>query len=151
MAVQIAKARGAYVIATASKRNHTFLREIGADEVIDYTATRFEDAVRDIDLVMDTVGGETLARSGGVLREGGRIVSAAGRVPADICSSGKFECPATPPWDVHGGLTAVAPLIEAGKIRVNVDRAFPLAEAAQAQTLNREGHTRGKIVLRVAH
>lgn len=61
--VQIAKARGAYVIATASARNHDYLREIGADEVIDYRATRFEDVVRNVDVVVDTVGGDTLARS----------------------------------------------------------------------------------------
>lgn len=150
MAVQIAKAKGAYVIATASERNLEYLRQVGADEVIDYRATRFEDVVREVDVVMDTVGGDTLARSGAVLRQGGRIVSTAGRVPDAICASGTVECPATPPWDVQFGLSSLAPLIEAGKLKVNVERVFPLAEAAEAQALNRAGHTRGKIVLQAA-
>lgn len=150
MAAQVAKAKGAYVIATASERNLGYLRQIGADEAIDYRATRFEDVVREVDIVMDTVGGDTLARSGAVLRQGGRIVSTAGRVPEALCASGKFECPATPPWDVHFGLTSLDPLIEAGKLKVNVERVFPLAEAAEAQALNRAGHTRGKIVLQAA-
>ena len=76
--VQIAKARGAYVIATASARNHEFLKEIGADEVIDYRATRFEDIVHDVDVVIDTVGGDTLVRSEQVLRDGGRLVTLVG-------------------------------------------------------------------------
>ncbi len=150
MAVQIAKARGAHVIATASERNLAYLRQIGADEVIDYRATRFEDVVREVDIVLDTVGGDTLARSGAVLRQGGRLVTTAGRVPEAICASGTVECPATPPWDVRLGLSYLAPLIEDGKLKVNVDRVFPLAEAAAAQALNRAGHTRGKIVLQVA-
>jgi NADPH:quinone reductase-like Zn-dependent oxidoreductase len=79
MIVQIAKARGAYVIATASDRNLEYLKEIGADEVIDYRATRFEDAVRNVDAVVDTVGGETLVRSEQVLRDGGRL---AGSTPS---------------------------------------------------------------------
>ena len=150
MAVQIAKASGAYVIATASAANLEYLRRIGADEAIDYRATRFEDVVRDVDVVMDTVGGDTLARSGAVLRPGGRIVSAAGDVPQAICASGRVQCPAEGPWDVVRGLSALAPLIEAGKLEVNIERVFPLAEAAQAQELNRAGHTRGKLVLQVA-
>lgn len=149
-AVQLAKAKGAYVIATASERNLAYLRQIGADEAIDYRATRFEDVVRDVDIVMDTVGGDTLARSGVVLRHGGRIVTTAGRVPEAICASGAVECPATPPWDVRLGLSYLAPLIEDGKLKVNVERVFPLAEAAAAQALNRAGHTRGKIVLQAA-
>ena len=145
--VQIAKARGAYVIATASAGNHEYLKRIGADEVIDYRATRFEDVVRNVDVVVDTVGGDTLIRSEQVLREGGRLVTLVGSVPAQICDRRRVVCPATPPWDVKGGLDAVAPLIAAGKVRINIDQVYPLDEIAQAQEHNRSGRTRGKVVV----
>jgi NADPH:quinone reductase-like Zn-dependent oxidoreductase len=145
--VQIAKARGAYVIATASAGNHEYLKQIGADEMIDYRATRFEDVVHDVDVVVDTVGGDTLVRSEQVLRDGGRLVTLVGSVPAQICERRRVVCPATPPWDVRGGLEAVAPLIAAGKLRINIDQTYPLAAIAQAQEHNRSGRTRGKVVV----
>jgi len=80
MAVQIAKVRGAHVLATASAGNHDYLREIGADETIDYRSIRFEDVAKDIDVVVDTVGGETTVRSAAVLRDGGRLVTLVGTV-----------------------------------------------------------------------
>lgn len=147
--VQIAKARGAYVIATASARNREYLREIGADEVIDYRTTRFEDVVRNVDVVVDTVGGETLVRSEQVLRDGGRLVTLVGSVPAQICARGRIVCPATPAWEVKRGLEAVAPLIAAGKVRINIDRTYPLDAIAEAQQHNRDGNTRGKVVVAV--
>jgi NADPH:quinone reductase-like Zn-dependent oxidoreductase len=97
MAVQIAKARGAHVLATASAGNHDYLRQIGADETIDYRSVRFEDVAKNIDVVVDTVGGETTARSAAVLRDGGRLVTLVGTVPAEICAAGRIVCPATPP------------------------------------------------------
>jgi len=145
--VQIAKTRGAYVIATASAANHDYLKSIGVDQVIDYRATRFEDVVRNVDVVVDTVGGDTLVRSEQVLREGGRLVTLVGSVPAQICDRRRVVCPATPPWDVKGGLDAVAPLIAAGKVRINIDQTYPLAAIVQAQEHNRSGRTRGKIVV----
>ncbi|HKS54369.1 MAG TPA: NADP-dependent oxidoreductase [Steroidobacteraceae bacterium] len=148
--VQIAKARGAYVIATASAANHPYLRDIGADEVIDYRATRFEDVVRNVDLVVDTVGGETLLRSEQVLRDGGRLVTLVGSVPAQICARGRIVCPPTPPWEVKQGLEAVAPLIAAGKVRINIDRTYPLDAISEAQQHNRNGSPRGKVVVAVA-
>jgi NADPH:quinone reductase-like Zn-dependent oxidoreductase len=145
--VQIAKARGAYVIATASSENRDYLQSIGADEVIDYRATRFEDVVHDVDVVVDTVGGDTLVRSEQVLRDGGRLVTLVGSVPAQICDRRRVVCPATPPWDVKGGLDAVAPLIAAGKVRINIDQTYPLDAITQAQEHNRSGRTRGKVVV----
>lgn len=147
MVVQMAKARGARVGATASARNHEYLRSLGADEVIDYTRTRFEEAVRDIDVVVDTVGGETLARSPAVLRPGGRLVTLVGRVPPALCADGRIRCPATPAWDVQAGLAYAAPLIAAGQLRPTIERVFPLAEAAEAQRRSQSGRTRGKLVL----
>jgi NADPH:quinone reductase-like Zn-dependent oxidoreductase len=149
MAVQIAKARGAYVITTASARNTEFLKSIGADEVIDYTTTRFEDATKDIDLLFDAVGGETLARSPAVLKRGGRLVSVAGRPPAAACASGAIVCVPSGARGDDTALRQIGTWIEAGKLRVNIDATYPLAEAGAAQERNREGHTRGKIVLQI--
>lgn len=149
VAVQIAKARGAYVIATASARNHDYLRGIGADQVIDYRTTRFEDAADGVDVVLDTIGGDTRMRSAAVLRDGGRLVSLVGSVPDVLCRDGRIVCPATPPWNVGEALTAVAALIEAGRIRINVDRIYPLDEIVQAQQHNRSGSTRGKVVVAI--
>ena len=145
--VQIAKARGAYVIATASASNHEYLKQIGADEVIDYRATRFEDVVRNVDVVVDTVGGDTLVRSEQVLRDGGRLVTLVGSVPAQICERRRVVCPATPPWDVKGGLDGVASLIAAGKVRINIEQTYPLDAIVKAQEHNRSGRTRGKVVV----
>lgn len=147
MVVQIAKARGATVIATASARNHGYLRGLGADQVIAYTTTRFEDVVSDIDVVVDTVGGDTLARSPAVMRDDGRLVTLVGSVPAALCAAGRIQCPPRAPWNVRQGLEGVAPLIAAGKLKVHIERSYPLAEIAAAQQHNRNGHTRGKIVV----
>jgi NADPH:quinone reductase-like Zn-dependent oxidoreductase len=150
MAVQIAKARGAHVLATASAPNHAYLRTIGVDEPIDYRSVRFEDVARDIDVVIDTVGGETTERSAAVLRDGGRLVTLVGDVPAALCSSGRIACPAEAPWDVGRGLAYVAPLIQAGALRVNIDQVYPLERIAEAQEHNRSGRTRGKVVVAIA-
>ncbi|MBX3727335.1 MAG: NADP-dependent oxidoreductase [Xanthomonadales bacterium] len=147
LVVQIAKARGAHVIATASARNHDFLHELGADQTIDYQTTRFEEAVRGVDIVIDTVGGDTLARSPAVLRDGGRLVTLVGTVPANLCADGRIACPATPPWRVRPALEAVAPLIASGQVRIHIERTWPLAEVVEAQEHNRSGRTRGKVVI----
>lgn len=150
-AVQIAKARGAVVIATASARNHEYLRSIGAAQTIDYTTTKFEDAARDIDIVFDTVGGETLERSYAAARRGGTLISVAGAVSAQLCAERGLTCPDEASSRGSGeALEAIRELAEAGKFSLNVERTFPLAQAGAAQELNRQGRTRGKIVLRVA-
>lgn len=147
MAVQIAKAKGAHVLTTASARNHEFVKSIGADEAIDYRSVKFEDVAKDVDLVIDTVGGDTLARSPQVLRDGGRLVSIAGRPPAE-CGK-RIVCP--PDRDAGPeALQELAAMISAGTLRIHVDETFPLERAGEAQERNREGHTRGKIVLEVA-
>ena len=152
VAVQVAKAHGAIVIATASARNHDYLRSIGADETIDYTKVKFEEAARDVDIVFDTVGGETLERSYVVPKRGGTLISIAGRPMPQQCAERGLDCPAPDGNDgANVSLDAIRALSDAGKFSLNVDRTFPLAQAAQAQELNREGRTRGKIVLTVGH
>ncbi len=148
-AVQIAKAKGAYVIGTASARNHEFLKSLGADETIDYNTTRFEDKVKNVDLVLNTADADTNTRSVGVVKRGGMLVSVVGEPPADACAAAGIRCGGI--GRVNGQmLPAVVELANAGKFRVSVERRMPLAEAGKALELNRAGHTRGKIVLLVS-
>ncbi|MYV64671.1 zinc-binding dehydrogenase [Streptomyces sp. SID2131] len=149
LAVQIAKARGAYVIGTASAAKHALVRELGADEVVDYREVRFEDVLRDVDVVLDGIGGETAERSLKVLRPGGRLITLPG--PDDV--------PAAPDgvravWVLvepdHLGLRELAALVERGELRPVADTVLPLAEAAKAHAIGEEGRTTGKIVLTVS-
>lgn len=148
-AVQFAAARGARVIATASARNLDLVRSFGAAEAIDYRATKFEDVVRDVDVVIDTVGGETLARSPAVLKRGGRLVTIAGRPPQDACRERALECGNGNASTAGGIVAQVTREVDEGRARVVVDRTYPLAQAAEAQEANRAGGGRGKIVLEV--
>jgi NADPH:quinone reductase-like Zn-dependent oxidoreductase len=153
-AVQLARWRGARVIGTASRANLDLVRGLGADEVIDYQATRFEDVVRDLDLVFDTVGGETLDRSWGVLKPGGTLVTIVspppypppslgeGRVGADERSRAAFFIVEPN----RNQLEEIAWLIDSGAIRPIVGGVFPLAEARQAY---QHKLAYGKIVLQV--
>src|SRR5437899_10957344 len=149
-AIQIAKARGAKVIATASTRNQDFLKELGADVAIDYTKQKFEDIVKDVDVVLDTVGEDTLARSYGVVKKGGFIVSLVARPDrAELEKHGIRGAPMSvaPNSDE---LAEITKLIDAKKVKVIVSQTFPLSDAVKAQEQAATGHTRGKIVLKVA-
>lgn len=143
-AVQLAKWRGARVTATASAHNLERVRALGADEVIDYRFGRFEEQVRDVDAVFDTVGGETLARSWGVLRPGGKLVTiaAAGEVATDERTEQAFFIVGAN----RSQLIEVARLIDAGVLRPEIDGVFPLAEARAAYEYKPR---HGKAVLRV--
>jgi len=148
-AVQIAKARGAYVIATASARNHDFLRSLGADETIDYTKARFEDKVKNVDVVLNTADAETNARSVGVLKQDGLLVSIVGPPPAEACAAAHVRCAVT--GSVNGEmLPKVVELADEGKLKMSIEQRMPMSEAAKAWEMNRAGHTRGKIILDVA-
>jgi NADPH:quinone reductase-like Zn-dependent oxidoreductase len=148
-AVQLARWAGARVIATASARHGDFLRELGVDQVIDYTATRFEDVVSNVDLVFDTVGGETLERSWRVVRPGGALVSVVSPLPADQSSRDgvRFVYFIVEPNGQQLG--EIGDMIDAGAIRPIVDQVFPLAEARRAFEAGAKSHGPGKIVLRV--
>lgn len=155
-AVQFAAYFGAHVIATGSARNAGWLRELGAAEAIDYTATRFEDALEPVDAVIDLIGNvsdDTATRSLTVLRPGGIIVNG----PTGSWPTLVEECAAA---GVRGTGYRVSPdgatlaiisrLLDSGDVRVFVDQVFELAEAAEAHRAIERGHTRGKIVLTVA-
>jgi NADPH:quinone reductase-like Zn-dependent oxidoreductase len=149
LAVQIAKAKGAYVIGTASARNHEMLRGLGADELIDYTTTDFTEAASGIDVVLDSVTGDYSARSLRVLRPGGMLVSlrpVAPGIPEAAASQGVRARLLLVEHD-HAGMTEIARLVEAGRLRPVIAATFPLAEAAKAHALGDTGHVAGKIVL----
>jgi NADPH:quinone reductase-like Zn-dependent oxidoreductase len=150
MAIQIAKARGAKVFATASTANQDFLKQMGADVTIDYTKQKFEEIAKEVDVVLDSVGGETLKRSYGVLKRGGMIVSLLDDVdPSELSSRGiKGKTIRTEP-DAQT-LEELARLIEANKLRPVVSNVLPLSDAAKAHAQIATRHTRGKIVLKVA-
>lgn len=150
MAIQIAKAHGARVIATASSAHQDFMRQLGADQTIDYTKTKFEDVVKDVDVVLDTVGGDTLNRSYGVVKKGGIIVSIADEPEQAVLTSHGIRgtwISAAPKSETFAGLTD---LLESGKLKPVVTKTFPLAEVAKAHEQIATGHTSGKVILRVA-
>jgi NADPH:quinone reductase-like Zn-dependent oxidoreductase len=148
-AVQLAKWKGAYVIGTASRRNHELLRHLGADELIDYQATPFEDAVGDVDVVLDTMAGEVQRRSWKVLKRGGILVSILGPPSAEEAAAHGVRGKPVFVRPNAGQLAEIAALVDAGTLTVVVETILPLAEARRAQELSQAGHVRGKIVLRV--
>jgi NADPH:quinone reductase-like Zn-dependent oxidoreductase len=148
-AVQIAKARGAYVIATASPQHETMLHSLGADEVIDYNKVRFEDRVKNLDMVLNTVNPDTAARSVAVIKPGGILVSVAGPPPAEACAAAHIRCAVT--GSVTGELLEpIVDLANAGKFKIHIEKRLGLADAAQAWEMSRQGHTGGKIILDVS-
>ncbi|MET9107521.1 NADP-dependent oxidoreductase [Streptomyces zhihengii] len=153
LAVQIAKARGAHVTGTASGPKHAFVKDLGADEVVDYRETDFTEAVKDVDVVLDTVGGEYGPRSLEVLRPGGMLVSIASPAEAYLADAARqrgLRAGFTIVEPDNGGLREIAALVESGRLRVHVDAVLPLAEAGRAHELLAGGTVRGKVVLTVA-
>jgi NADPH:quinone reductase-like Zn-dependent oxidoreductase len=152
LAVQIAKARGAYVVGTASLGKHAFLTELGADETIDYTSEDVAERVRDVDVVLDLVGGDDAGRTLSALRDGGIFI----RVPSasDIgqlleLAAGRVRVTGILVEPDRAGLEALADLADAGELRAHVSHTFPLEEAARAHALGETGRTQGKLVLTV--
>ena len=149
-AIQIAKARGAKVIATASTANQDLLKQLGADVAIDYTKQKFEDVAKDLDVVLDSVGKDTLARSYGVVKKGGFIVSLVARPDQAELARHGIRGAALNVEPNSDELAEIGKLIDEKKIRVIISQTFPLSEAMKAQEQVATGHTRGKIVLKVA-
>jgi NADPH:quinone reductase-like Zn-dependent oxidoreductase len=147
-AVQLARWRGAHVFATASARNVDFVRELGADDVIDYRATPFESVLRDVDVVLDTIGGTTTEKSWSVLRRNGLLVTVV-RQPeewtAGRAARGLFFLVEPSPAQ----LNKLSRLFDAGTIRPVVEAVLPLERAREAYERGIREHPRGKLVLRV--
>jgi NADPH:quinone reductase-like Zn-dependent oxidoreductase len=152
VAIQIAKALGAYVITTAGASKREFVEALGADEVIDYTTVDFAEVVRDVDIVLDTIGGDTVERSLGVLRPGGHLVTAVAEDDLELIA--RFEAAgmhfsgiAVDPDPV--ALRGLVDLVEQGSLRIHVQEAFPFERIADAHQLLDDGHLQGKLVLTV--
>ena len=148
-AVQLAKIAGARVIATTSKANIPMVKSLGADEIIDHVADDFSKKVKDVDMVFDTIGGDTQAKSWGVIRKGGILVSTVG---ADEKAATAHGVTQKSFLLVSNGarLQELAGLVDAGKLKVMIDHEFPLAEAKAALELSQAGHAKGKIIINVA-
>ena len=146
-AIQIAKVRGAKVFATASTGNQDLLKELGADVAIDYTKQKFEDVVKNVDVVLETAGKETLERSYPVVKKGGYLVSIVG--PTDPAKVQQYGIQAPPLALSASALSELTKLFDAKKIKVVVTETLPLSEAQKAQEQVGTHHTRGKIVLKV--
>ena len=149
-AIQIAKARGARVIATASTANQDLLKQLGADVAIDYTKQKFEEIAHDVDVVLDPVGRDTLARSYGVVKKGGIVVTIVSRCDeAELKKHGIRGASLSSHPDASE-LNELTKLIGAGKIKPIVSQVLPLTDAAKADAQAATHHTRGKIVLKIA-
>jgi NADPH:quinone reductase-like Zn-dependent oxidoreductase len=146
-AVQVARWRGARVIATASAANLDFVRALGADQVIDYRKTPFEDVICDVEVVFDPVGGETLDRSWKVLKPGGRVVTVA--TVSEKSSESRVRDAFMIVRADGSQLGQIARMIDAGELRVFVEKTFDLTEAREAYARAGRGGMRGKIALRV--
>ncbi|KAA2264833.1 NADP-dependent oxidoreductase [Solihabitans fulvus] len=153
LAVQIAKALGAYVIGTASTAKREFVLGLGADEVVDYTRTDFAETVRDVDVVLDAVGHDYGLRSLYTMRPGGVLVAIvfaqAENIDAVAKERGVRREYLTVEAD-HAGMKAIAALVDEGCLRVEIDGALPLEQAAEAHRRGQTGRTTGKLVLTVA-
>ncbi|MBS0192577.1 MAG: NADP-dependent oxidoreductase [Planctomycetes bacterium] len=154
-AVQLARWKGAKIFVTASEPNHDFLKKLGADVLIDYNTEKFEEVIREktkgagIDVVLDSVGGETQARSMTVLKKGGVLVSIVQPPDPKKCEELGIQGKVFLVSPNGAELTEIAHLIDEGKITTHVSEEFPLAQAAKAQAASESGKTRGKIVLNV--
>jgi NADPH:quinone reductase-like Zn-dependent oxidoreductase len=147
--VQLAKWKGAHVLATASTKNQDLLRELGVDEPIDYTQQRFEDIARKIDIVLDTLGGETQERSWSVLKKDRVLVSLVQPPSEEKAKELGVRVALLGARPNGAQLTEIAKIVDSGKLAPVIDRILPLSEARRAHELSQSSHTRGKIVLRV--
>ena len=149
-AVQFARWKGAHIIGTASSTQFAFVKSLGADEVIDYTRQRFEEVAHDLDVVLDTIGGDTFMRSWQVLKPGGFLVSIVNPIPAGEAEKRGVRAQFLVSQNKGDELAQIAALIDEGHVKPMVTEVLPLTEARQAQEDSESHHAHGKIVLRVA-
>lgn len=147
-AVQLAKWKGAYVIGTASAANQDLMEDLGVNEGLDYAAADFSKQVKDVDLVLDTVGGETRDRSFAVLKKGGILASTVGQPSVEMAKASGVQVKAVNNQPNPEVLRELGKLLDGGKLMAPVETILPLSEARKAHELIQTGHARGKIVLR---
>jgi NADPH:quinone reductase-like Zn-dependent oxidoreductase len=149
LAVQLAKAKGAFVIGMASGKNEQFVRDLGADEFVDYTKQNFEEVVKDVDVVFDTVGGDTFEKAFQTLKPGGFLVTAV-QFPSEEKAQ-EFGAKAARVYCKPNAsqLVAIGRLVAEGKLKAHVSTVLPLSEVKKAHQLSQSGRTRGKIVLQI--
>lgn len=148
-AVQFAKWKGAQVIGTTSAANTEFVRSLGADQVIDYKSTPFEQVVQNVDVVLDTLGGDTQARSYSVLKPGGILVSTTAPPDSKKAQERGIRAEMINMKISTSLLEEIASLLESGQVKTVIAQTFPLSGTRQAQELSQGGHVRGKIVLQI--
>src|SRR5699024_6102501 len=149
--IQIAKSFGAYVISTASGKNEAFLKELGVDEFINYETTNFIDVVKDVDLVVDTMGGETLKESMEVVKEGARVVSIAGQPDSEKAKAKTVTAGSL--WLNPNGkqLAELGELMKDGKVKSHIGHTYSLTEKGlpEAHALRETHHAKGKIIIKI--
>ena len=150
MAVQLAKAKGAYVIGTASGKNEDFVRSLGTDEFIDYAKEKFEDRVKDADVVLDTIGGDTQERSFQTLKKGGILVTLVQPPSEELAEKFGVKAEMVNMEAKVEALNEFAELARQGKLKTHVETVLPMLEIKKAHELSKAGKTRGKIVLKVS-
>jgi NADPH:quinone reductase-like Zn-dependent oxidoreductase len=149
-AVQIAKYLDAYVIGTGSEANYDFVKELGANEYIDYTSQRFEEEVKDIDVVFDTVGGDNPLRSLATLKKGGRLVAIAGGITEEVKKMAEKKNIMAWAYLVNSNgddMEQIAELLEAGTIKAHISKTFKANQIGEAHKQIETGKTRGKVVV----
>ena len=151
VAVQLAKWKGAHVFGTASTKNQELLRELGVDEPIDYTKKKFEDVARDVDLVLDLIGGETQERSWSVLKKGGVLLSLVQPPSVEKAKALGVRAAFVAGHPSGAQLAEIANLIDSGELAPVINRILPLSEVRRAHELSQSGHTHGKMTLRVSN
>ncbi len=149
MAVQLAKAKGAFVIGTASGKNEQFVRDLGADEFVDYTQQNFEEVVKDVDVVLDTIGGDTLEREFQTLKPGGFLATTVGTPSTEKAQEFGVKTARVSCKPNAKQLDVIGKLVDEGKFKVHVSTVLPIAEVKKAHQLSESERTRGKIVLQV--
>lgn len=149
-AVQLAKWKGAFVIGTAGPANVDFVGSLGADQVIDYTRASFENVAADMDVVLDTIGGETLEKSWSIVKQGGILISLVAQLSQDKATASGIKALKPTALASSKDLEHIVQLMAEGKIKAVIAKAFSLQDAGQAQVLSQLGHGRGRIVLHIA-
>jgi alcohol dehydrogenase len=149
VAIQIAKAIGAHVITTVSSNDVEFVKQLGADEVIDYKTQKFEEIVKDVDAVFDTVGGETTNTSINVIKSGGVLVTMAGQPDEDLAKQKGITAISQFTQTNTAHLSRVAELVDSGKLKVNIEKTFPLDQFKEAFEFQEKVHPKGKVVIKI--